>query len=330
MKITPVNNKYQYTPQKPAFKGIVEDFGVAAKDVFTKTKIEDNEKIILLDMFKKAYSELVKPERFLGSGFFGNVYAIDNNFVAKIRKNARNVSDFINGEFKLGKNIFKDLHTYYGEPLVKIGQVSILKNAGRHIPVGVPSNIVKKMESLEECEKYYQENYLPIFAKVPQESYDNLIKDISKLNKMKSSEGEYYFFDSQNPGNIVLSDNKLLLIDEIDSCNYISDNNSVGKILEVMLYKLTLYRPVTSYGNNVDDAREILRKIIIASEKAELPYDTRCFDENVWRLVLYNSNIKMDVNDFIMNLELIRRRNPDLSKRIPKVEEFLNSVYKRK
>ena len=38
----------------------------------------------------------------------------------------------------------------------------------------------------------------------------------------------------------------------------------------------------------------------------------------------------MDVNDFIMNLELIRGRNPDLSKRIPKVEEFLNSVYKRK
>lgn len=330
MKISRINTQIS-SPQssKPCFKGTVEDFGKAAKEIFAKTKIDEKDELILTNLLKKSQEELLNPDRFLGNGFWGKVYRIDDNFVAKIGRNINNITDVISEKFKIGKNIFKDLSTYYGEPIGAIGRVQILKNVGEHIPAGIPSKIVKQMDSLEDCEKYYQEKYLPLFAKVPQESYDKLIKDISKLNKMQYSKDEYYTFDSKNPGNIVLANDKLFLIDDIDT-SYIPNGNSVGKILESMLYNLVFAHKVLSYGNNVDDAREVLRKIIIASEKANLPYDTRTSDENIWKLVLLNCNICMKSDDFIQNLEIIRGRNPNLSKRIPLIENFIDKVYSEK
>lgn len=326
MKINPVNNMYYQTPKRPAFKGVVEDFGVAAKDVFTKTKIDKKDEETLFDLLAKSYNELIKPERFLGSGFWGEVYAIDNNLAAKISRSAIDAKNFLFGDLKPGKNIFKDLKTYYGESLGQIGQFEILKNVGAHIPAGVPSKEVKNMNSIEECEEYYRNKYLPLFAKVPQESYDNLISDIAKLNKMKFSKDEYYIFDSRNPGNIVLVGDKLFLIDGMDTVNH-PDYNTVGKLLEVMLYKLTTHRTIIEYGNSVKEGREILKKIILASEKANLPYDTRMSDENIWKQVLFNCNINMNTDDFIQNLEIIRGKNPDIKKRLPKVEKFLNGVF---
>lgn len=326
MKITPVNNRYQYSQPKPVFKGVVEDLGVVVKDVFAKTKIDEKDKETLFGLLAKSCNELIKPERFLGSGFWGEVYAIDNTLAAKINKSAKDAKNFLFGDLKLGKNIFKDLKTYYGESLGKIGQFEILKNVGNHTPAGVPSKEVKKMNSIEECEEYYRNKYLPQFAKVPQESYDNLIGDIAKLNKMKFSKDEYYVFDSKNPGNIVLAGDKLFLIDGMNTVNH-PDYNTVGKLLEVMLYKLTTHRTIIEYGNSVKEGREILKKIILASEKANLPYDTRISDENIWKQVLYNCNIKMEANDFIQNLERIRGKNPNVKKRLPKVEKFLNGVF---
>lgn len=310
---------------KPIFKGIVEDFGSKAQVILSKNKIENEDKLILKDMFIKSYDELTKPERFIGSGFWGKVYIIDNNFVAKIGKNIKNIKSFIDEQFKIEKSTFRDLKTYFGEPVGNIGEVQILKNVGEHIPAGVPSKQVDTLNSLAECEKYYQEKYLPLFAKVPQESYDNLISDIAKLNNMKYSQNEYYIFDSNNPGNIVLSGNKLFLIDNMNTIDH--DNyNSVGKVLEAMLYKLVFHQKVNSYGNNIQDAKEILKKIIIASEKANLPYDTRYSDEKIWQTVLKNCGIDMDANDFIQNLEIIRAKNPKIEKRIPKIEKYINKT----
>lgn len=326
MKINPVNNYYPYNSKRPVFKGVVEDFGRKAGDVFAKAKVDKKDEEILFDMLSKAYDELIKPERFLGSGFWGEVYSVNETLAAKISKGAVEMHNFLLGGFKQGKNIFRDLKTYYGESLGQIGQVEILRNVGAHTPAGVPSKEIKKMNSIEECEDYYRKIYLPKFARVPQESYDALIKDIAKLNKMKYSADEYYTFDSRNPGNIVLAGDKLLLIDEMNTINK-ADYNTVGKLLEVMLYKLTTHRSIIDYGENTKDGRKILRKIILASEKAELPYDTRMSDESIWTQVLLNCNINMKTDDFIQSLEFIRGRNPRLEKRLPKVEKFLDFVF---
>ena len=326
MRITPVNT-YQYSAKRPVFKGVVEDFGKKTKEVFIKTKIDAEDEITLKRLLIKAFDELITPERFLGGGFFGEVYSVDKDLAAKISKGVLDSHEFLQGGIKLGKRVFAGLKTYYGEALGQIGRIEILRNLGEHIPAGIPSKEMKKMNSLEECEKYYQEKYLPVFAKVPQESYDTLIKDIAALNGMKYSKDEYYVFDSRNPGNIVLSGGKLLLTDGMDTIN-LPECNTVGKVLEAMLYKLTSSRMILDYGNHVEDAREILCKIITASEKADLPYDTRLSDENIWKCVLLNCNINMKADSFIQGLEFIRGRNPDLKKRLPKIEQYLDNVFK--
>ncbi len=327
MKIVPVNNTSRNYSKRPVFNGVVEDFGIKAGAVFTKSAPDKKEVEILTQMLIKAFDELISPERFIGSGFWGEVYAIDKNLAAKISKGAVDTHEFLAGGFKQGKNVFAGLKTYFGEVLGKIGRVEILKNIGEHIPAGVPSKEMKNMQSIEECETYYREKYLPLFAKVPQKSYDALIKDIAVLNKMKYSQDEYYIYDSRNPGNIVLAGDRLLLTDGMDTINA-SDYNTVGKVLETMLYKLTSYRFIPDFGDNVSDAREIFRKIIIASEKADLPYDTRIVDEDIWKVVLLNCKINLKPDEFIFNLEKIRGNQPDIRKRLPEIEKFLDNVFK--
>ena len=331
MNISPVNSRnsnISFLP--PSFYGAAEDFGHKAKEIFTKVKVDKNDEAVLTDMFEKAYCEIMSPERYLGSGFFGNVYAIDENFAVKMSRYLNkfsNIKSSIAGGFKICKRVFRDLKTYYGEPLCSMGRIEILKNVGKHVPAGVPTSFKRQLDSSKEYEKYYQQKYLPLFAKVPQESYDALISDISKLNKMKYNDENYYEFDSKNPGNILLSGNKLLLTDQIEITNN-ANYNSVGKLLETMLYKMVFFHAVKSYGDNLNDAREILRKIIIASEKVDLPYDTRSADENIWNMVLLNCYIDMDADEFIQNLEYVRGTNPKISDRVPKIEKFLDNVYK--
>lgn len=48
-----------------------------------------------------------------------------------------------------------------------------------------------------------------------------------------------------------------------------------------------------------EEAKQILRKILIASEKANLPYDTRERDRVVWDGVFKNAEINENIDDFI-------------------------------
>ena len=327
MQISLVNNRTQYINKPPVFKGVVEDFGSKAKEVFAKTTIQQNDKQVLTEMLQNAFEELIKPERFLGKGFNGAVYKIDKDFVAKIRKSSVITHKFLYGGFQLGSNIFQKLKTYYGEALCAIGQVQILKNAGQHTPAGIPF-AQSKLYSHDQAEYYYNKVYLPLFAKVAQKSYDNIAMDMARMNKMNASNGYFYAFDSRNPGNIVLSGDKLLLMDEIELA-FQSETNSVGKLLELLLARMALFRVPESYGNGRDAAKEIFYKIILASEKANLPYDSRSVDIRFWEIVLANLGIKTNADEIIHKLEVIRGRNFCLEKRLPKVVAYLNNVFEQ-
>lgn len=327
MKVTLQNNySYTYPMKKPVFQSASGDFGKAVGDVFQKETISETARNNLIDKLRLAIKEIIKPENFMGRGFYGTVYRIDKDFVMKIKNYAKPSLETSDLVIKKGKNIFKNLKTYYGEEVLQIGDLKILRNLGKHTPAGVPPEKLKDLKSLEEIYKYYQKEYLPLFAKVPQKSYDAVAEDFARLNKMKYSAGEYCTFDSKNPGNILLAGDELKLTDEINSIN-MSDTNSVGKLMELMLYKISSLDSIRSYGDNTEEAKQILRKILIASEKANLPYDTRERDRVVWDGVFKNAEINEDVDDFIQNLEIIRGRNPRLSKRIPEVEKYVDRAF---
>lgn len=326
MKVTLQNNySYTYPMKKPVFQSASGDFGKAVGDVFQKETISETAKNNLIEKLRLAIKEIIKPENFMGKGFFSTIYRIDDKYVMKIKNHSYPEIELNETTVQKGKENFKNLQTYYGEKILQIGQLSILRNLGQHTPAGIPDSSLRNMKTPEEVYNFYQTKYLPLFANVPQESYDAVASDFAKLNQIRDVNGDYYAFDSKNPGNIVLSGNKLKLVDEFDKTE-ISNENTVGKLMELLLYKVSTHSVIKNYGEHINDAKQILRKILIASEKANLPYDTRERDRVVWDGVFKNAEINEDVDDFIQNLEIIRGRNPIISKRLPKVEKYVDSI----
>lgn len=327
MKIdySPCHN-YNYPVKKTAFQGSLNNFEKQIGDIFSKSEISLAEKQTFLEKLKNIWGEITAPDKILGKGFQGTVYKIDKDYAIKVRNTE--IKHFRDTEIvEKGKNKFKILETYYGDPVATIGKfaaIKILRNLGEHIPAGIPESLIKNAKNENEIDKYYEKVYLPMFAKVPQESYDAIARDFSRLNKMISENGEYYSFDSVNPNNIVLAGNKLRLTDEIDTI-ITPDANSSGKLIDILLYRMTRLKRACGYGQHNDDAKSILKKIIIASEKANLPYETLPKDITAWEAVSGNLNIK---DDIVKNLEIIRYKYPDLTKRISEIEKYTDILFK--
>lgn len=325
MRITPVNRINAVSaPQAPAFHGAVEDFGKHIGDTFCKTNILPEEKSSLLKEFKKVVYDIINSGRELGRGFHGIVYKIDDNFVLKVHRVMSKAPQDTN-IVEIQGSKFKNLETYYGEPIGNFGDAKILRNLGEHMPAAVPNKILDETKKDIDIEKYYQTVYLPAFAQVPQESYDAVARDFARLNKMPTDNDRYFSFDSVNPTNIVLSKNRLFLTDEIGE-SISPDTNSTGKLLDILLFRTTVLKRISNYGNNVRDAYEIFKKIIIASEKADLPHSTLAKDHFAWFCVMRNLGLKMNSDDFVKALSNLRNLYPDTKDRIPEVEKLIGSV----
>ena len=80
MKVTLQNNySYTYPMKKPVFQSASGDFGKAVGDVFQKETISETARNNLIDKLRLAIKEIIKPENFMGKGFFSTIYRIDDN-----------------------------------------------------------------------------------------------------------------------------------------------------------------------------------------------------------------------------------------------------------
>ena len=327
--IFPSENRFQ---KRILFKGAPEDFGKLLKKYAYK-QVPPSERAEIYKSLHKALSEIIDPERLINFGFFNSVYKIDENFVAKIKNSAVNSLWKIGKYCEVGKQTFENLKTYYGQEILDIGGVKFLKNVGEHTPAGIPEIKMKNMD-FEELYKYYNEEYLPIFAKVPQKSYDNLVKDYQSLNEMQPDEvGFYYGFDTRNPNNIGLTkDNRLVMMDEIDYRS-VPNTNTSGKLLKMFL--LSMSRKDSAYDYNQvgkDAAKEIFKKIVLAGEKYNLRHgsDSDAKGLRCWELIFNNFNIKKNAKIFIDQLERNRVKNPDIELRLKKTSEMIDKLFEQK
>ena len=124
--------------KKPVFQSASGEFGKAVGDVFQKETISETARNNLIEKLRLAIKEIIKPKNFMGRGFNGTVYQIDKNFAMKINNYAKPSLETSDLVIKKGKNIFKNLKTYYGEEVLQIGDLKILRNLGNHTPAGVP------------------------------------------------------------------------------------------------------------------------------------------------------------------------------------------------
>lgn len=205
----------------------------------------------------------------LGRGTNASVYRLDDEYAFKYHY--RKDPNF--KHFEASDNMFKKLKTWYGAELVKIGNISILKNAdptGTAIPVGVPFEINES----EKIEKIYNK-YLEECLKIPQKAFDDIAVDFKVLNSIVR-DGDIkkgYSFDFDNPNNFVLENNIIKIVDDLNDHAYRNQNN-VNQMLRMLIGEYNIYSPTVFENKLAPTRKEILKKCLLASEKAELPIPT--------------------------------------------------------
>ena len=325
MQITNTPFSQPLRPIRPVFRGPAKELGKSLNDVFQKTTITPEEKTALIDKFCNAIREIISPERFIGGGCNGSVYKIDDQFVAKIPKYEAVNQNTLGQNLELGNNVFKDLKTFFGEKILSLGNVSVLRNIGEHTPAGIPETLLKSMR-LDLIKDYYVGTYLPRFASVPQSSYTKVAQDFAMLNKLSPAPRRYYSFDANNPNNIVLSGKRLILTDQINVIGK-PETNSTGKLLELLLVQVGYGYNAPKPEEGLKDARTILKKIILAAEKVALPHNPQIKDDASWEFALRNCSVKKDYAEVLSMLNKFREKIPDKAQRLKEIERYIDELF---
>lgn len=252
------------------------------------------------------------------------VMRLTDEYVAKI---PRGNSLLPNERFWLMENpLNKQLKTWYGGTVAKLGDIEILKNADpKRIaqPIGAPY----KSPDFEFVKTYYKEKCVPKLVAMPQEAFDEIAMDFKILNDMKTLDSYSYMFDTMNPNNFLLVGDKIKITDDIDEVSS-KNPNDLSEMLSVFLLK-NHYSGHCEPDNSLVEARKnILKKCVLASEKAELPInytDYSARDINKAAALIGKPSQGKAIAD---NLKFFRNTIPDMTKRLNSVEEYLDKLFK--
>ena len=223
-------------------------------------------------------STINNKENYIGSGFNADVYSIPGieNYLIRIER-----KDF-NPQRLLENPIIPELQN---ELAPNFGQYIASNNHGFFITKKVHgkshslpnwSEVIKDLETNKRELKYKEAelilNKIVNLSEFPQKSYDDLAKNIQKLNKHTDCE-----IDIMNPNNLIVDDeNKTINI--IDLWYKHSENgsvapfNGVDSMVNLMLDPLTYDKVFNKLSFKLQDkltesAQKVIDKTLIASEK---------------------------------------------------------------
>ena len=278
-------------------------------------------------MLDAALPALMVPENFINNGRASKVYRISDKYVAKIKRgyypnNALHAYDTIS----LPNKKFQGLDFYYGEPVVKTGKIEILRNAtptAYYMCCGTSYRLDGAVGQSEL--NRYEKEFLPKCSEVPQESYDNLAENLKKLNHMTCRnylvKKLTYIPDVINPNNLMISDNKFVLVDELEKVPF-KNPNSVYTMLDPILLKLNPEKTAEKNNDLMDVRKTILKKILSASEKHTLPLDSPIkYEYSEWAL----GNI-VGPNNLLTDIAKMREQNIPTNERINNISEMVEQL----
>ncbi len=310
------NEQYEHSP---AFEGYTRTNFGRAIDEFIKEGYNSESACKQLNTRLSLFLKHLGLPSKLGEGFRGIVYKIDDKYVLKVNKHIKNVDVYPQLP---DKNIFGELKSYYGSSVVDFNMwVKVLKNVtsyGKHIQAGVPDS-KEAYSTLQDKGVIWNNEYLPKFANLPQKCFDALARDFAVLNKIKTG-GKFYAFDTKNPNNFVLAGKSLRIVDDIDTV-FMPESNTEAGLLRVFLEKIDLDYKAPMGLDNVGLRHLLMKKIILAGEKYELPYMRGEEDLRTWNYVCGDDFYYRDI---ISGLQELRKAYPDKKLRLEKVKEFLD------
>lgn len=305
----------QINNYNPSFCGYKTDFSKKLNRYLSKeTRDKDKEKAIV-ESLSELLPKKITDKNIKGSGWHGIVYGIDDDYVVKVGRRATP---------KVGKFVIprekpiKDLKTYYGNIVAKIGNMTIMKNAFKTdniLPAGLPGRWMDRGEKLA----YYNNVYLRYFTSLPQEAFDKVAQDFKTLNKLGKQ------FDTINPNNFTADGKTIKIVDEITPAE-VRNPNTLSKLFKVF---------VNSYDANttaefdylaIPRRKELMKKLILASEKSELPFYTDMNDRRELNLAMNLCDYGYDFSQIQRTLLEYRKKYPDMDTRLQKVSEYLDSI----
>lgn len=222
--------------------------------------------------------EIMTPENFINKGRESKVYKISDKYVAKVKRgyDANSAIHFYNFT-KLPDKRFNQLDIYYGEPVIKLGNTEILKNATptkNFICCGT-SYRGAKAATIEERDQY-DKNFVPLCASIPQESYDKFAIGLAQLNQIHDTKLNlskvYYTPDIINPNNILISNKEFKIVDKLDQTKQ-KEPNTLFTMLEPLLIRLSPESYAHFNEKLVEPRSTIYKKCLIAATKANLPIE---------------------------------------------------------
>ena len=295
-------------------------------DMINNSSFSYTDEMRLKKIIQDNLNYIATEDNMLGKGFYESVYRLNDEYAIKIPHDEY-ASTVIgrNDSFEVLKDKYEGLKVYYGGLVAKFGNFKVLRNLGDHTPAGIP----RKMD-YDEMIMYYRTKYLPKFAEVSQDSYNDLLHDCAWLNKCHDGGDDYYckVFDFINPNNIVLKDGKLFWVDDIKPDT--TERNSVTRILDMLINKYDVgpeSRIICGYGESTKYAREIFNKVLIAGADVKLSLRSHVdrFSDNIITGILKNLKINEPPQTFVENVERIYKI-PDKDERVLKIKKYLETL----
>lgn len=313
---------FNYNKQQPisknkkvSFSGVQSEFSKELKDYALNNIKDATKETNLIEMFKNLLSKVLNPENLKGSGEFGAVYKIDDEFVLKKAHNAQMEVR----SFSLNDNpILDKFKTFYGDYVAKFDDIKILKNAtitSEPVCAGVKEGLENNWQKMS----YYRDVYLKKFAQLPQDAFDDVAADFKTASSMRKS------FDTINPNNFIADGDKIKIVDDMVDPN---DKffNSLAGMVKVFLTSFDRNTKAEYDVMAVGSRRNLLRKIILAGEKNELNFGFTMPEKQELNDALALCDIQVPWRDIQADLCNFRRRYPNIDERLKKVNEYIDEL----
>ena len=309
----------------PSFKGSKEK---AFNNLFSKgleVDLSNEELNKLSDYIYEIKDNVTKDEsKFMGSGSFGDVYRIDDDYVLKVEKYYYNPKD---KKFKYEQdNPFNRIPYYYGGILAKCDNLSILKNAdpkNEGILAGAPIWFDKK----DGCD-YLTQKSLPAFAALPQEAYNNyaiVLKILNGMSFVSNYDKIRFSPDIFNSNNFIITGNKIKIVDEFFQLHKDAKNDLctmcfpfVNDIMHIKDEKIN--------AETIDNKREIFKKCVLAADEADLPMPDNMYSQNRFKKILDTCGYEVPVKDFLQNIENMRSFEADKDIRKELISFYIDNL----
>ena len=297
------NNNVNFYGYKTKFSKNLERF-IAKKRPSEYDSFElKNEMADLLD-------SRVKDKYFLGEGRSNKAYRIDDYYILRFNKYRR---PYVSKPVKEPASEDKGLKTYFGDILVHLGNIKIVKNAtsGKKdtLEAGIPYCILTSGDM--ELKNAAIKRCVSEFVKLPQSAYDKVAKDFNTLNQ--NSKGYHRKFDCQNPNNFIKVGKQIRIVDDIE------DGFGAHDAADMLNVFIREYDTKVNDKETINQRKQIFSKCIIASVKNDLNIEPFKIEKYITKL-----GLKTDAKTFVSNVKDINNQ-PDRTK-YKSLKEYLDNL----